>query len=89
MSLLIQIINLDKTLAIINEPTDQMLSHITLTKDSLMIILTRIPSVCRPEKVKKKLHGFCFYLFKRCFDFNNSPVFNWVLYHRFTEPFKK
>lgn len=50
MSLLIQIINLDKTLAIINEPTDQMLSHITLTKDSLMIILTRIPSVCRPEK---------------------------------------
>ena len=60
MSLLIQIINLDKTLAIINEPTDQMLSHIILTKDSLMIILTRIPSVCRPEKVKKKLHGFCF-----------------------------
>ena len=67
MSLLIQIINLDKTLAIINEPTDQMLSHITLTKDSLMIILTRIPSVCRPEKVKKKITWLLFLFIQKVF----------------------
>lgn len=44
-----------------------MLSHITLTKDSLMNILTRIPSVCRPEKMKKKLHGFMFLFIQKVF----------------------
>lgn len=42
-----------------------MLSHITLTKDSLMIILTRIPSACRPEKMKKKLHGFYVFIYSK------------------------
>ena len=43
----------------------KMFSHITLTKDSLMIILTRIFSACRPEKMKKKLHGFYVFIYSK------------------------
>lgn len=41
------------------------LSHITPTKDDLMNILVRIHLVCRSEKLKKKPHGFYFFIYSK------------------------